>query len=137
MRKTQPDYMVCYDCKRTAHKSEFLMFCGKSPNSEGQERIALCLMCVKRKAEAKGLDWKIRSRQLLAHAVKSGLIIPQLCMAADCGKVGTAHHHNYDTSYDIRIWLCLGHHMRFHHAKKNKKPCIRMIEKTFDIESDD
>lgn len=56
---------------------------------------------------------KNRARQLVAHAIRAGLIKRNPCKI--CGETAHAHHDDYSKPLEV-IWFCAKHHSE-HHVK--------------------
>lgn len=58
---------------------------------------------------------KIRARQIVKDAIKSGKLIRKKCEF--CNEIGQGHHEDYSRPLEV-MWLC-GKHHRIQHGGKN------------------
>ena len=101
------------------------MFC---PNPEAMSIVDPEIM---EKIRSDADKKKKTAHSLVAKAIKSGDLVRKSCF---CGKIGEAHHFDYDQPLKV-VWLCRAHHAKHHgmklRAEKQHKKYLSGIQNSF------
>lgn len=67
--------------------------------------------------------FKLRARQKVFEALRSGKLVRQVCEVPRCTELGEGHHPDYEKPLDVR-WLCRSHHLELHEELKKRKESV-------------